>query len=428
MSLPFGFCQGPYYFQSDGTVQENPYTWNKVANMLYVEQPAGVGFSYSENEDDYHQGDEQATIDQYELILAFFEKFPERKTNEFYITSESYGGHYMPQLALEILEKDVDKEINFKGFAVGNPWVEPISDYVSMYMVYFHHGLVKKPLYDKWLEAGCNTMPDRYDNIVRCLDYELFMYAGAGADINPYAVDYPICVDESNRHHFGFAHETSKTSLWSHQGAKLLEMMNPKLKEAGIDLYDPCAEDNLTTYLNRADVQEAIHAKPMDNPWSPCTYKLTWRLVDRQSRQMEYYNELVTGGYGLKMLVFSGDDDSICATAGTQEWIYDIGVEVNDDYYWSIWHVNGQTAGYVTEFELDEESGTFYFATVHGAGHEVPAYKPAEALDLFDRYLTGNWDLSSGKKVKSSELGEEIKGDPVETANEDDQGTSSSTL
>ena len=402
----FGTEMGPYYFQADGTVEPNPFAWNNIANMLYVEQPAGVGFSYSSNEDDYTTGDAQAASDAYDLVVAFFEKFPERKSNEFYITSESYGGHYMPQMALEILERDVNHEINFKGFAVGNPWVEPVDTYITMYQLYYHHGLVKQSLYDEWLDHGCDTMPDRAEHIIACLDYELFMYVGAGYDINPYAVDYPVCVEESNMHHLGFLPSNVRSSLWSHQGAKILGTVNPKLREH-IDLYEPCAEDYLTTYLNRADVQEAIHAQT-DSKWSPCSYQLHWSLEDRQSRQMDYYTELVTGGYGLKMMVFSGDDDSICSTASTQSWIYNLGVEKNSDYDWAIWNVDGQTAGYVTEFELDAASGSFYFATVHAAGHEVPAYKPKEAFDLFERYLTGTWDLNINMDEKRNAQGKVI--------------------
>lgn len=95
--LGFGIEHGPFYVDPDGELSPNPYSWNKIANMLYVEQPAGVGFSYSKVKDDYKTGDMETASDNYLLILAFFRRFPERKNNPFYIASESYGGHYMPQ-------------------------------------------------------------------------------------------------------------------------------------------------------------------------------------------------------------------------------------------------------------------------------------------------------------------------------------------
>ena len=132
---------------------------------------------------------------------------------------------------------------------------------------------------------------------------------------------------------------------------------------------------------------------------------------------MKYYIELVQGDYDLNMLVFSGDDDSVCATTGTQFWIYDLGVEVKPDHWWDNWHVDGQTAGYFAQFELDKvnitSNSSFVFATVHPAGHEVPAYKPKEAFDLWERFLTQNWDVSSGADVHSGAKDEVFLGDAL---------------
>jgi hypothetical protein len=59
---------------------------------------------------------------------------------------------------------------------------------------------------------------------------------------------------------------------------------------------------------------------------------------------------------------------------------------------WKPWKVLGQTAGFVTHFDLGKNArGSLSFATVHGAGHEVPAYRPQEALDLFHKFLTDDW-------------------------------------
>uniref|UniRef100_A0A0R3RMA3 Uncharacterized protein n=1 Tax=Elaeophora elaphi TaxID=1147741 RepID=A0A0R3RMA3_9BILA len=41
---------GPYVVNDDGkTLRENPYSWNKLASIVYIESPAGVGYSYSSN-------------------------------------------------------------------------------------------------------------------------------------------------------------------------------------------------------------------------------------------------------------------------------------------------------------------------------------------------------------------------------------------
>jgi carboxypeptidase C (cathepsin A) len=89
---------GPFIIDEKLQLSPNPYSWNKVANMLYIEIPAGVGFSYSkQNTHNITTGDVEAAKDNYQLILEFFKRYPERKSNDFYIASESYGGHFMPQ-------------------------------------------------------------------------------------------------------------------------------------------------------------------------------------------------------------------------------------------------------------------------------------------------------------------------------------------
>jgi carboxypeptidase C (cathepsin A) len=83
-----------------------------------VEQPAGVGFSFADTDEDLLTDDATSAADNYELVLQFLKRFPERRSNPFYVASESYGGHYMPQLTLEILKKNTNDFINFKGFLV----------------------------------------------------------------------------------------------------------------------------------------------------------------------------------------------------------------------------------------------------------------------------------------------------------------------
>ena len=62
------------------------------------------------------------------------------------------------------------------------------------------------------------------------------------------------------------------------------------------------------------------------------------------------YNYLVDGGYDLNILVYSGDDDGVCATIGTQDWIWDLGYTIADNA-WSLYTVDQQTAGYFTTWK-----------------------------------------------------------------------------
>ena len=114
--------QGPFRPDANLDLYVNNYSWVNVANMLFIEAPAGVGFSFSDDTKDYTTDDNKTAIDNYHLIQGWLEAFSNYQTNDFYITSESYGGHYMPNLARQIVmgnEAGGKPKVNFKGVFVG---------------------------------------------------------------------------------------------------------------------------------------------------------------------------------------------------------------------------------------------------------------------------------------------------------------------
>ncbi|CAL5212033.1 unnamed protein product [Lathyrus oleraceus] len=70
--------------------------------------------------------------DLYAFLQAFFKEHPQLVKNDFYITGESYAGHYIPALASRVHKGNKNKEgniINFKGFAIGNGLTNPEIQY-----------------------------------------------------------------------------------------------------------------------------------------------------------------------------------------------------------------------------------------------------------------------------------------------------------
>eukprot|EP00607_Mallomonas_marina_P002197 CAMPEP_0182437242 /NCGR_PEP_ID=MMETSP1167-20130531/84912_1 /TAXON_ID=2988 /ORGANISM="Mallomonas Sp, Strain CCMP3275" /LENGTH=643 /DNA_ID=CAMNT_0024630087 /DNA_START=54 /DNA_END=1985 /DNA_ORIENTATION=- len=96
--------------------------WSSVANVLYIEAPVGVGFSYSDDHQ-YKLDDDRTALENRAALEDFFKKFPEFIGNDFYITGESYAGIYVPTLAQAILEGQDDgtyQGAKLTGIAVGN--------------------------------------------------------------------------------------------------------------------------------------------------------------------------------------------------------------------------------------------------------------------------------------------------------------------
>lgn len=105
----------------------NPYSFNEYANMLYIDQPIGVGFSYG---NDTVTSTVTAAPFVWNLLQAFFAQFPQYETRDFGIFTESYGGHYGPEFAYYIEQQntgidngtiDGDK-INLIALGINNGW------------------------------------------------------------------------------------------------------------------------------------------------------------------------------------------------------------------------------------------------------------------------------------------------------------------
>ena len=103
---------------------QNPYAWTKVANMLWLEQPVGVGFSYcvANNCSCDYEGC-AFDVDAYNFFVNFFAAYPELAKLDFHISGESYGGVYVPYIADAVLTGNAggkNPAINLKGILIGN--------------------------------------------------------------------------------------------------------------------------------------------------------------------------------------------------------------------------------------------------------------------------------------------------------------------
>lgn len=141
------FELGPCLISANGTkTVYNPYSWNEVSNMIFLDQPVNVGFSYTEGKQVLTTPD--AAVDVYAFLQLFMKSFPEYSTQDFNIAGESYGGHYIPNFASYIHERKVKVEngdksltinakeshlpINLKSLLIGNGLTEPFTQFASV--------------------------------------------------------------------------------------------------------------------------------------------------------------------------------------------------------------------------------------------------------------------------------------------------------
>ncbi|MDP2434620.1 MAG: hypothetical protein Q8P67_02650 [archaeon] len=157
-------------------------------------------------------------------------------------------------------------------------------------------------------------------------------------------------------------------------------------------------------WLNRVDVQAAIHARNFY--WVPCTNSSSvLNYTSDWPNMLPYYAQFTSQKPSMRILIYSGDVDSmdpvfsplfsffptnvlICAVmilvatvphAYTQMCIHEMNRTVVSD--WRPWKIENALAGYTQDFE------GLSFATVKGAGHEVPMFSPRAAFEMVQRFL-----------------------------------------
>ncbi|KAF7848140.1 hypothetical protein BT93_L2258 [Corymbia citriodora subsp. variegata] len=362
---------GPFFPQKDQpTLLLNPYTWNKAANLLFLESPVGVGFSYTNTSSDISQlGDIITAKDSYAFLVNWFRRFPQFKSHDFYLVGESYGGHYVPQLSELIVDNNnkVPKEdyINLRGLMIGNALLDDDTDQRGMIDYAWDHAVISDRLYQD-IKATCNFSQEQSTTECTGKLHELFVDYEV---INIYSLYTPTCVNSNSS---------------STRQRPVIDGTSPRLfsKFAGWHKrpagYDPCAIDYAEVYFNRPDVQEALHANvtKIPYPWTPCSTTLTsWS--DAPASMLPIIKKLIQGG--LRVWVYSGDTDGRLPVTGTRYTLRKLGLDIVHD--WTPWYNYQQVGGWTVEYD------ELTFVTVRGAGHEVPTFAPKRALQLVKHFL-----------------------------------------
>ncbi|CAI9104370.1 OLC1v1003027C1 [Oldenlandia corymbosa var. corymbosa] len=378
---------GPFRVNSDGkTLWRNPHAWNTAANVIFLESPAGVGFSYSNTSTDYVTGDKQTAADSYTFLVNWWERFPEYKTRDFFITGESYAGHYVPQLAQLILKNNKitnQTVINLKGIAIGNAYIDLETQNRGLNDFSWSHGLIPDEIY-QGIISNCNFSMATPSSEA-CKQYQEKATAAAG-HINEYNIYAPLC-------------------------------SSPSQTPPSISEFDPCSDDYIESYLNTPNVQQSLHANTtggLPGPWGECSNFVHGNWEDEPDSVLDVIKELTTTG--ISVWIYSGDTDCNVPVTTTRYAITKMGFSVKTP--WFPWYHQNEVGGYTVWYE------NFTFVTVRGSGHFVPSYQPARALTMFTSFLEGKLPPSTKMtptlaSVLAKEDFDNVEYSPVYTGSQD---------
>ncbi|KAF8398711.1 hypothetical protein HHK36_014568 [Tetracentron sinense] len=370
-SIAYGAAQelGPFLARNNGSqLILNKFSWNKVANILFLEAPVGVGFSYSNKSEDLQiLGDRITADDSHAFLLQWFQRFPSFKSHDFYIAGESYAGHYVPQLSELIYERNKgaskDSYINFKGFMIGNAVINDATDQTGFVEYAWSHAIISDDLYRSIIKE-CDF---KNGNQTSLCNVQIRGFFQAYSEIDIYSIYTPICLGSLGGTSRNFAvgpRFFTQHELWHNIPSG----------------YDPCTEDYVEKYFNRQDVQAALHANvtKLSYPYTACSGVIrSWN--DSPDTVLPIIQKLLNAG--LRVWVYSGDTDGRVPVTSTRYSINEMGLRITEG--WRAWFHKGQVAGWVVTYD-----GGLTFATVRGAGHQVPVFAPEQSLSLFSHFLS----------------------------------------
>uniref|UniRef100_A0A3B6CE25 Carboxypeptidase n=1 Tax=Triticum aestivum TaxID=4565 RepID=A0A3B6CE25_WHEAT len=180
--LALFYENGPFNIADNMSLLWNEFGWDQESNLIYVDQPTGTGFSYSSDSRDTRHNEATVSNDLYDFLQAFFKEHPEYVENDFYITGESYAGHYIPAFATRVYKGNKNNEgihINlkvpsslsglihiglcykgfrrfnplflllFQGFAIGNGLTDPAIQYKAYTDYALDMGLITQSEFNK---------------------------------------------------------------------------------------------------------------------------------------------------------------------------------------------------------------------------------------------------------------------------------------
>ncbi|XP_019187632.1 PREDICTED: serine carboxypeptidase-like 13 isoform X2 [Ipomoea nil] len=367
---------GPFTFDLpsfDGTLPSinlNPYSWTKIASIIFIDSPVGTGFSYAKSPKNYPSTDTTWTNHLYMFLQKWLSDHPQFQKNRLYIAGDSYAGKIVPMVVSEIkkgIENGSEPRMLIQGYIIGNPCTNSNHD-TNWRIPYAHKLAIISDEYYKFAESSCNgeyVNPDPSN--FKCL-YALQPIQQCIEGIFLGNVLEPTCK---------FSAPNPTTSM----------------TQIDIDIFlrseeEPwCRNHNyIPSYFwaNDPSVQEALGIeKGSISDWKRCNKSLAFESDVPSALE---YHQLFSNSTPFQVLVYSGDHDMNIPYLGTLSWIHSLNLTV--DCNWKPWFVNGQIAGYYERYKRSGNEFYLTFATVKGAGHTAPEYKPKECLALLDRWLS----------------------------------------
>ncbi|XP_043922753.1 probable serine carboxypeptidase CPVL [Protopterus annectens] len=343
---------GPYVVNANMTLSARKFPWTSKYSVLYIDNPVGTGFSFTNDDKGYARDEEDVARDLYSALTQFFQIYYEYQKNEFYATGESYAGKYVPAIGYYIHTHNsaAKVKINFKGVAIGDGLCDP-EEMLGGYAEFLYQtGMVdenQKQYVQEQTDLGVMYIQQK-----KWIEaFEVFD-ALLNGDTTPYASFYQNVTGCQN--YFNF-----------------------------LQCQEPPEQEYFGKFLSFPEVRKSIH---VGNLTFNDGTEVEKHLLEDVMKTIKPWLAVLMDNY--RVLIYSGQLDVIVAAPLTERFLPTVPwskvekYKKADRFYWKVHPSDTEVAGYVRQVD------DFYQVIIRGGGHILPFDQPEASFDMIDRFIT----------------------------------------
>ncbi|KAG8739484.1 hypothetical protein FRC10_005580 [Ceratobasidium sp. 414] len=380
------FELGPCNIADEGrNTTFNKYSWNTHANVLFLDQPINVGYSYSEG--GTVNTSPLAAEDVWSFLELFVNRFP-KYSDTLHISGESYGGTYLPNIAHVINSKNKEirareaqgllpkpkvQKLNLASVLIGNGLTEPHTQFASV-PEYACDG--PYPVFDT-NGPQCRSLRAKVPTCQRLIK---------------------SCYDHNNR----LTCVPAALYCWS--------QLFGSFQQLGLNPYDvrrKCKKDEdgdlcyrqlewVETYLNNDKVKAQLGAVA-SREFKSCNMQVNQAFMmqgDGMHNAAALLPDLIEDG--VRLLIYAGNADFMCNAIGNLQWLETLETSFQAEFnaakqapYIPLSSKTNKPAGFVKTAGGRGKftAGNVTYVQIYEAGHMVPYDQPEAALDMFARWI-----------------------------------------
>ncbi|XP_036944220.1 retinoid-inducible serine carboxypeptidase [Acanthopagrus latus] len=338
-------------------------SWVQAASVLFVDNPVGTGFSYTESPGGYATNVATVASDMLVLLKHFFTERPEFQSIPFYIFSESYGGKMAAAISLE-LSKAVAKgtvKCNFAGVALGDSWISPL-DSVMTWGPY----LYSTSLLDDHGLADVSSAAEAVKEAVEQQQFEkateLWSVAETVIEQNTNGVNF-----------YNILTQDPDAKLASSAGKDFIALLTRRHIR-------PLHSQSLSELMN-GPIRKKLGIIPQNVTWGGQAEEVfSYMAGDFMRPVVDIVDQLLTAG--VNVTVYNGQLDLIVDTIGQEQWVNRLkwdGLPGFQDLRWTPLD-DPASLGVTGAFYKTYKNFAFYW--ILKAGHMIPSDQGPMALQM----------------------------------------------